>query len=129
MDALARQCIEIDGERGHQRLAFAGLHFGNAALMQHHAADELHIEVALAQGSLRGLAHGGKGGRHQIVQALACGEFFPQRGGAGAQRLIGEGFQLRLECVDRIDAGAVSGDPAVVARAKNLSGDAAQSEH
>ena len=40
--------IEIDRQRGDQGLAFAGLHLGDLALVQDHAADELHVEMALA---------------------------------------------------------------------------------
>ena len=33
MHALAGQRVEIDGKRGDQRLAFAGLHLGDAAVI------------------------------------------------------------------------------------------------
>jgi hypothetical protein len=52
MHAPAGQRIEIDRERGDKRLAFAGLHFRDGALMLHHAADELHVERAQAQNAL-----------------------------------------------------------------------------
>ena len=39
MHAPPGQRIEIDCKRGDQRLAFAGLHLGNATLVQDHAAD------------------------------------------------------------------------------------------
>ena len=48
VDALAGERIEVDRKRCHQRLAFAGLHLGDVALVQHHAADQLHVEMALA---------------------------------------------------------------------------------
>ena len=47
--ALALEGVEVGGERGDQRLALAGLHLGDAALVQDHAADQLDVEVALAQ--------------------------------------------------------------------------------
>ena len=74
MDALAGERVEIDRKRGDQRLAFAGLHLGDVALMQHHAADQLHVEMPLAEGALGRLAHGGEGGHQDVVECLAVGE-------------------------------------------------------
>ena len=39
VNAAPAECIEIDRKRGDQRFAFAGLHFGNLALVQNHAAN------------------------------------------------------------------------------------------
>ena len=66
--ARAGERVEIDRQRGDQRLALAGLHLGDLALVQHHAADELHVEVALAERALGRLAHGCEGGNEQIVE-------------------------------------------------------------
>ena len=85
MDAAAGERVEIDGKRRHQRLAFAGLHLGDAALMQHHAADQLHVEMALADGALGGLADGGEGFRDQILERGALFHPRAERFGAGAQ--------------------------------------------
>ena len=92
--------VQIDGQRGDQRLAFAGLHFGDPALVQHHAADQLHVEMALAQRALGGLAHGGEGFGQEVVEGLAVGQPFLERGGQGAQILVVRfllelGFQAR----------------------------------
>jgi hypothetical protein len=35
--------------------------------MQHHAADQLHVEMAHTERASTGLAYGGKGFRQQIV--------------------------------------------------------------
>ena len=74
MHAFAGQRVEIDGQGGDQRLAFAGLHFGDVAVVQHHAADQLHVEMALAEGALGGLAHHREGFRQEVVQRLALGQ-------------------------------------------------------
>ena len=74
VDALAGERVEVDGERGDQGLAFAGLHLGDRALVQHHAADQLHVEMALAEGALGGLAHGGEGRDEKVVELGAGGE-------------------------------------------------------
>ena len=66
--ALALQGVEIQGEGGHQRLALAGLHLGDLALMKNDAAQELDIEVALAQTPLGHLPHHGEGIRQDVVQ-------------------------------------------------------------
>ena len=44
VDALAGQGVEVDGQGRDQRLAFAGAHLGDAAIVQHHAADQLDVE-------------------------------------------------------------------------------------
>ncbi len=129
MDAVLGQGIEVDGERGDKRLAFAGFHFGDAALMQRHAADHLDIEMALSQGALGGFAHGGKGRRQQVIEGLAGGQLLAEHGGAGAQGFIAQGGDLGFKGVDLIDAAAVFGDLAVIGRAENFCGDRAHSEH
>ena len=73
VDALAGERVEVDGQRGDQRLAFAGLHLGDLALVQHHAADQLHVEVALAERALGGFAHGREGGNEKVVERGALG--------------------------------------------------------
>ena len=66
--ALAGQRIEVRRERGDERLAFARAHFRDIALMQDHAADQLHIEVALPERSTRCFAHGRECLRSQRVE-------------------------------------------------------------
>ena len=122
---LAGERVEIDRERCDQRLAFAGLHLGDVALMQHHAADQLHVEMALAERALGGLAHGGEGRHQDVVERLAVGQVFAELFGAGLQRLVGERFDLRLQRIDGVDAGLISLDPAVVGGAEKLAGERA----
>ena len=45
MRAPAGQSVQIDRGGGDERLAFAGGHFSDAPAMQHHATDELDVEV------------------------------------------------------------------------------------
>jgi hypothetical protein len=72
--ALAGQGIEVHRQRGHQGLALAGAHLGDLAVVQGHAADQLHVEVAHLEDALAGLAHRGKGFGQQVVQGLALGQ-------------------------------------------------------
>ncbi len=78
MHALAFEGIEIDRQGGDQGLALAGLHLGDLALVQDHAALELDVERPLAQRPLGSLAHGGEGLDQQVVERLALGEPIPE---------------------------------------------------
>ncbi len=125
MDALAGQCVEIHRKGRHQRLAFAGLHLGDVALMQHHAADQLDVEMPLAEGALGGLAHGGEGRNQDVVERLAVGELLAEFGGTGLERLVGKRGDLGLKRIDVVDAGLVSLHPPVVGGAEKLAGERA----
>ena len=96
MDALAGQRVEIDRQRRDQRLAFAGLHLGDVAFVQDHAADQLHVEMALAERALGGLAHGGEGRDQDVVERLAVGELLLESLGARPQLVVGQLRKLRL---------------------------------
>ena len=60
VNAFASERVQIAGQRGDQRLSFTGLHFGDLALMQHIATDELHVEVPHVQDALAGFARTAK---------------------------------------------------------------------
>lgn len=122
---LPHERVQVHRKRCDQRLAFAGLHLGDVALVQHDAADQLDVEMALAERPLGGLAHGGEGGHQQVVERLAFGELLLEFGGAGLQRLVGEFRDLRLQRVDRVDAGLISLHPPVVGGAEKLAGERA----
>jgi len=69
--AFAFQRVEGERQRRHQRFAFAGAHFGDAALVQRGPADELGVVVAFADGAAPRLADQGKSGHDQAVEGLA----------------------------------------------------------
>ena len=75
--ALAGQRIEVGRQRRDERLAFAGAHFGDLAVVQRHAADQLHVEVAHLQRALAGLAHDGERLGQQRVERLAVARRAP----------------------------------------------------
>ena len=52
MDAEPGEGIEINGEGRHEGLALAGGHLGDASLVEHHAADQLDVEVNHVPGVL-----------------------------------------------------------------------------
>ena len=66
--AASAESIEIDRKRGDQRLAFAGLHFRNHALVLHHAANQLHVEMTHVEHTAAGLAHHGKSFYQDFIQ-------------------------------------------------------------
>ena len=62
MDPLALETVQVAGERGDQRLALAGFHLGDFALVEHDAADELDVVVPHSKNALACLAgHGIRG--------------------------------------------------------------------
>ena len=132
VDAAAAERVEIDGQGGDQRFAFAGLHFGDLALVQNHAADQLHIEVAHVQDAAAGFADDGEGFGQQVVEdffdggeaigldlleAVGVGLGFvgdaaepvldalAEFVGLGAQFVVGQLLHRRLERVDGLDLG------------------------
>ena len=127
--AAARERVEIDGQGGDQRLAFAGLHLGDLALVQHHAADQLHVEVALAEGALGGFAHGGEGRHQQVVERHAFGELLAELLRARAQLCVREPHHLRFQRVDGLDLGPVGFDFAIVGAPEDLGGYRADGQH
>jgi hypothetical protein len=61
------QGVQIDGQNRHQGFAFAGFHFGDFPLVKDHAAHNLHIVGAQADGPFGRLAGHGKSFRQEIV--------------------------------------------------------------
>ncbi len=89
MHAVAAQRVEVGGQRRDQRLAFTGAHFRDLAVVQDHAADQLDIEMAHAQGPLAGLANHGKGFRQECIERLAPHHARLEFIGPGAQSFVG----------------------------------------
>src|SRR5690348_13472038 len=87
--------------------------------MQHHAADQLDVERPEAEDALGGLADGGESGDEEIVEGSALGELLAEFVRSGAERLVGQGRELRLERVYRLDLGPVVLQAAVVGGTKN----------
>ena len=100
--ALTAQCIQVGGQGGHQRLAFAGLHFGNAALMQDNAADQLNPVGAHAQNTPCGLAAGGEGFGQNIVQRFTVLQTLLQLGGLGLELGVGQSLVLLFQSLNFI---------------------------
>ncbi len=74
MHALPRQGIQVDSERRHERLAFTGAHFSDLAVVQHHTANQLDVEVAHFQHTPAGFATHSEYFRQNIVQRRAVSD-------------------------------------------------------
>ena len=135
VDAAPGKRIEVNRQGGNQRFTFAGLHFSDLALVQHHATDQLHVEVAHLQHAPTRLArHRKRLGKdlvqHQLqltvllvgvldcIHALADAppEFFC----LGLQLLIAELLRLGLERIDALHQRHNPLDFPFVASAKNF---------
>ncbi len=123
VNASARERIEINRQRGHQRLAFARGHFRDSTRMQRITADELHVEgdhfplervaancdLGPAQAAAGVLDHPeGLGQKFvktlgQLGVVLDFGQFLLPGSGFLAQRLFRQRLQLGLEGVDFFD--------------------------
>ncbi len=68
--AAAAERVQIHRQGRDQGLPFAGLHFGDLALVQHHAADQLHVEVAHVEHPAPGFADHGEGFHQKLVKDL-----------------------------------------------------------
>jgi hypothetical protein len=69
--ALAGERVERDGERAGEGLALAGAHLGDLAVVEHHAADQLHVEVAHAHRAPADLPREREALGQEVVQRLA----------------------------------------------------------
>ena len=104
VDAVAGQRVEEDRQGRRQRLALARLHLGDRPVVQGHAADQLHVEVTLADAAPRRLAGQREGLGQQLVERLAAAGALAQRVGLGAQPLVVEQLHLGLDRVDPLGA-------------------------
>ena len=104
MHALAGKRVERHGKRGRERLALAGLHLRDAALVQRHRPDQLHVEVAHPHRALAGLAHDRKALGEQRIEILPIDGALAQRVHPLAQLRVAVVFELGLERADQSDA-------------------------
>ena len=121
VDALAFEGVEIGGQRGDERLAFAGLHLGDLAAVQHHAADQLHVEVPHVQHAAAGLADDGERFGQQVVERFAVGDALLRNSAVLSRSCSSrERLDLRLEGVDLRHARTQPLDLALVLGADDL---------
>ena len=122
MHAFTGERVQIHCQRSHQGFALAGSHFGDFALVQHHAADELHIKMAHAQCAAGSFAAHGKSFFQNVVQGFALGEPLFEFCGFGLQRRIVELLDVFFHAVDAYHGFAVLFQKPVVAAAEHFLG-------
>ncbi len=97
MHATASEGIEINRQSGDEGFSFAGFHFGDFALVQHHATDHLHVEVTHVEHAAPSFADDNKGFGEDFLEnffergLLGC---FPGIAGVG---VIRGGFRYTAE--------------------------------
>ncbi len=97
VDAAPAQRVQEGGHGGGQRLALAGLHLGYPAAVHGGGAEHLHVEVALPEPALGGLAHQGVGLRLDVFQRLAHAQAPAQLRGGPAQLRVAALLQPLLQ--------------------------------
>ena len=103
--ALARERVEHDRERAGERLALAGAHLGDLAVVQDHAADQLDVEVAHRHRAAADLAGQREGlGQHLVERQSLLLHARAQLGELLAELLVLEQLELWLPRVDAFDA-------------------------
>ena len=120
MHAGAGQRIEAGRERGHQGLALARAHLGDIAVIERHAADQLHIKMPHAQHAPAGLAHQGKGLGQRLFELLAARDPQPQSLDAGRKVRLGKAPQIGCKRVDLPDGLVQALDDPVVSGAEEF---------
>ena len=121
MHAVAGQRIQIYRQGRHQGFAFARAHFGDLAFVQGDAANQLHIEMAHAEGAHAGFAYHSEGFRQQVVERGAISDPLFERSGLGAQGVIGQRLHRRFQRIHRRHLMLVLLEQPVVAAAEYFS--------
>ncbi len=94
--------------------------------MQHDAAHELCVEVALLQGAFGGFAHGGESIHQNVIQRLAGLDAALEPLGARGDASVIQSGNLGFLGVHRVDDGTQRFDQSVVARPENAFGESAE---
>ena len=102
--ALALERVQIERQRGDEGLPLAGLHLRDLPLVEHDAAEALHVEVAEPDRASRRLAHVGERLGQEVVERHLLGrEPLLELGGLLREGLRGQLLELRLEVADVVD--------------------------
>ena len=110
MDTLTGERVEDDRKGAGEGLAFTGLHLGDLAAMEDHAADQLDVEMAHLHRAPADLADDREAlGEHflklgGLLVIVSVAHLFAQVGHALEELFVGLEFEFRLEGVDARDA-------------------------
>ena len=97
MDALALECVGVNGQSGDQGLALSGLHLCNLTLVQDQSANELTVVVALFKAPSGDLPDGCKGFSHDVAQGLSFGQPSPKLRSHSLEFLVCHLLEIRLK--------------------------------
>ena len=118
--ALGGQRVQVGRQGRDQRLAFAGAHLGNLALVQDHAADQLHVEVPHAERAARRLAHRGECLGQQALDVLAAGQPLAELVGLALELLVAQRLERLFQRVRAGDAFVIAIQKPLIAAAEQL---------
>ncbi len=120
VDPAARERVQDCRRHGGERLALAGGHLGEAALMQRDAGGQLHVERAQAQPPRRSLARRGEHRREQVIVGGLSTRARPQRSGVRQERGVGHRREAlhRVLAVDPGDRVEIAADVVLDRRAR-----------
>ncbi len=118
VNAVARERVQVEGLRRHERLTFTGLHLCDVALVEDDAAHHLDVEWPLTERPLRGLANGRIGVEEQLLERLAVVVTLLELCRLGGELLVGELFEVRLERCDVLGLGLQALEPPAFAESE-----------
>ena len=129
MDVLTGQGVKIGRESRDERLALAGLHLGDVALVEEDPAQKLDVEGPEAERTARRLAAVREGFGQERFQGLPRLRPALQFACLLLEPLVGQRTELVLEPVDLLDRRHRRLDLAVVRRSEHLLRDRSDTEH
>jgi len=118
--APAVQRVQVEGEGGDQRFAFAGLQLRDLPLVEDDGAEYLHVEGALTQAPADRLPRDGESLREEVVQSLVLLQTIAELRGLGAKGIVAQPLDLGFEAVDLVEDGHEPLDLALVGAAEDL---------
>ncbi len=99
--AFTAQGVQVGRQGCGQGFTFTGTHLGDAAIVKHHAAQQLDIKVAHTEYALARFAHHGECFRDQALYGLAFFKTGAELGGFSFQLVIAELLHSRFHAVDK----------------------------
>ena len=103
VNPLALQRVEVGRERGDERLAFAGDHFGDTAGVENHAAHQLDVVMPHLQSTPTRFATGGERLGKQVVKSRSLPEPGAKLRGLRQKLFVAQRLHCRLKRVDLVD--------------------------
>ena len=120
MHATTAQGVQIGWQGCGQGFTFTGAHLCDTAVIQHHAAQQLHVEVTHAEDALARLTHYREGLRQQVFQHFTLFQARAELVGLGFQFVIGQFFHVRFHLVDQLNRFAHAAQRTIVTATKNF---------